>query len=765
MAAGVWFGQKLLDLGIARCAGTQITPAPHLLLIPLGVLAILMFLLRRRSWVLIPGIVLILALVGMGRVWTHPFEPCFGPDALVQYHDETPYGRPQVLEGVIVGYPVQREKYVQYQVRVDAIWQGGDRRPIHGMALVRADTDSDMHYGDAIRIRGVPTTPPSFPGFDYRRFLARKGIYTLIRRADVHLLAHHKGNAFFSRLYAVRARASAILNQLMPQPYAALANGMILGIESGIPRELYEQFNLTGASHVIVISGSNIAIVSGLLLMLFSFVLGRRRTLAALLSITGIILYTLLVGADAAVVRAAIMGGLYVLAIAFNRQSIALITLFVAGLIMLLLNPLTLWDVGFQLSFMATLGLILFSTPLQTRWNAVIGKRLPGPVNSVLAEGLLITLAAQLTTMPLVVIYFGRLSLISFLANLLILPVQPPIMIVGGVSILLGMVFLPLAQLIAMIPLASLWWTVFVVQRTAAIPWGSIEVNAFGRMVASLYYAGFLAGFVAWVVRRERGAAGLIPETLRPGVTRALLAAGLLVLPLWMGAAVQEARPDGRLHIRLLGMNHAVAWLLTAPGGQRVLLVGNESDDFPLPDILKTLPNGKKPLNLTIFTLPEANFDPKKPILAQKSLLSSDLAPEMRIRLDEDVTLRVMPTPAAEPLLFHLSYGDFSLLLPLTNSQQTQQTLAADPATPAVTVLVTPWPGTGAWPNPDLITVLHPQQILQPRGVTYPPGVQQALAAQPGLTAIPNDAITEIIIDGRSYWLQQQPYAADSLHR
>ncbi len=176
-----------------------------------------------------------------------------------------------------------------------------------------------------------------------------------------------------------------------------------------------------------MISGSNVAIVSSILLGLFIRLFGRRKRVAVAITIGGIILYTLLVGADASVTRAAIMGSLYVIAVGLGRQSTAIISLFVAAILMLLLNPLTLWDVGFQLSFMATLGLILFNAPLRKRWGAHIGKRLPGVVNGLLAEGLLVTFAAQITTMPVVVYYFGRLSIISFLVNLLIIPVQPPI--------------------------------------------------------------------------------------------------------------------------------------------------------------------------------------------------------------------------------------------------------------------------------------------------------------------------------------------------
>jgi len=758
LAAGVVVGYGLMERGKFTCAGEQLTPDPLWLLIPALLPLPLLWWGRRRRRVLIPAVAVIFVLLGAWRYLSHPFEPCFPPNALVHYHAEDVYGRPRVMEGVIVSYPVVRESGAQYIVRMDAIWDGEEKLRVTGQALVKT-ADAGFQYGDRVKVRGVPTAPPVYPGFDYRRYLARKNVHTLIRRATLHRLAEDQGNPMLAALYAVRARASALLDQLMPQPYAALANGMILGIESGIPRELYAKFNLTGTSHVIVISGSNIALVSAILLLLFAAMTRGRKKLAALFTLAGIGLYVLLVGADAAVVRAGIMGGLYVIAMALNRQSAAIISLFVAGLVMLLINPLTLWDVGFQLSFMATLGLILFSQPLQARWDRWVGKRLPRMANNLLAEGLLITLAAQITTMPLVVHYFGRLSIISFLANLLIIPAQPPIMIAGGAAIALAAVFFPLGQLIALIPWGSLWWTVFVVARMAAIPWGSVEVGAFGRMLAALYYVLFLAGFLWWLLRQEQGARALIPPAYRPALTFALLAASAVILSFWVGATAWAARPDGRLHVRLLGLGEGVAWQIITPSGKRVLLVDATSAETPLPTILSALPGGDA-LDLVI-----AEGAGEAPHLAARAIIPPEapLQPGSVIRLDESVTLTLLAAPADEPRLFRLTYGDFSMLLPLTNSQTTQADWLSRGLLTPVALMVTPWPGARAWPHPDLLTALQPQTILQPQGTTYPPGVQRALDAHPGLVRIPRDAIIEIIIDGERFELRQQDYAPDAL--
>ena len=173
----------------------------------------------------------------------------------------------------------------------------------------------------------------------------------------------------------------------------------------------------------------------------FGRLVGKRRAFYPV--VAGIVLYTLLVGADASVMRAAIMGLLVALANYMNRRSLAIVSLFAAGLLMTALNPLTLWDVGFQLSFLATLSLVLFATPMTERFERLMDRLLPAraarPLTGFLNDALIVTLAAQILTIPLIAHYFGRLSVVSPLANLLVLPVQPAVMIWGGAGVIFSL--------------------------------------------------------------------------------------------------------------------------------------------------------------------------------------------------------------------------------------------------------------------------------------------------------------------------------------
>ena len=228
--------------------------------------------------------------------------------------------------------------------------------------------------------------------------------------------------------------------------------------------------------------GFNITILAGLFSTLFVKLLGkRRRFLAAGLSAAAIGLYTILVGAEAAVVRAALMGALALFARQVGRQQDGLNSLGLVAALMALANPDILWDVGFQLSFMATLGLVLYAAPLteaflrlaSRRLSSSAAQRLSGPVG----EYVLLTFAAQITTLPVIAYHFNRISLVAFLVNPLILPAQPPVMIVGGLALLVSLVFQPLGQLLAYLAWPFVVFTIRVVEFFAPFPGAMLELG------------------------------------------------------------------------------------------------------------------------------------------------------------------------------------------------------------------------------------------------------------------------------------------------
>ncbi len=312
LAAGVWLGDRAHAAGWVTCAGERLIPSSLWLLAPLPMLLLIAVSGRAHRRVLIPVLFMVMMLVGAWRYLGHPFESCWGPNDLAYYNDDPSPGRPAVLEGIVDSYPDLQPGFSQYRVHVDTLWQGEDRLPVAGALLIRTAPDQRFLYGDRLRLRGALATPNVYPDFDYRRYLARQGIHSTIRRLEVDRLAGDQGHPFWTALYSLRARASAVLNLLLPEPYDALANGMILGIDSGIPDELDADFKLTGTSHVLVISGMNIAVISGFLLVVTRRLFRGRQGPATAVTLLCIVFYTLPVGAGPSWCALASMGSLAV---------------------------------------------------------------------------------------------------------------------------------------------------------------------------------------------------------------------------------------------------------------------------------------------------------------------------------------------------------------------------------------------------------------------------------------------------------------------
>jgi len=431
----------------------------------------------------------------LGALRFYAAIPQFDEHSLAHYND---MGWTTV-KGIVAAEPDVRPRQVNlhvdaHQIRVEDEWQG-----VEGTVLVQASRYPRYAYGDKVEMSGLLETPPEFEDFSHRDYLANRGVYSILRRPQIKLLAHGQGNPIHAALLAFKDRALSAIGATLPEPEASVLAGILLGIGHGLPEDLEEAFSITGTTHVLVISGSNIAFLAGILTAIGHRLIGKQKATPFVLA--GIAMYTILVGADAAVVRAAIMGGLYVLALHYGRQSHALTALIAAASVMTLSDPRTLWDVGFQLSFAATLGLILLVPPMQEAlegWlrNWLSETRVRQALN-VLNDACIVTVAAQLTTTPIILTTFGRLSLVSLLTNFLILPAQPGVMIWGGIATLLGLVWLPLGQAVGWVAWLFLTYTVRIVEVTARIPFAAIDIQRPSWIVIWLYY-GLLLGWLAW---------------------------------------------------------------------------------------------------------------------------------------------------------------------------------------------------------------------------------------------------------------------------
>jgi competence protein ComEC len=353
--------------------------------------------------------------------------------------------------------------------------------PLRGTALVQGERFMEVRYGERLHLSGELALPRSAGSSSYRDSLARQSIYVLLQRVRVVERLPGAGGAFPARLlYALRGWARGRLEALLPEPAASLLVGILLGSRTSIPPAVEEAFSRSGTTHILAISGWNINIVAA-----FLAAAGRRlpRHISLLLVLLGIVLYTLFVGASAAVLRAALMGMLYVLAQQAGRPADGRTALFASAWAMTLWNPGLLSDLGFQLSFAATLGMLLF-VPV---WSALLA-RWP----RFLAESLAATLASQLLTWPVLALAFRQFSLVVPLANLLACPALAPLMLLGALTLLLGAVpglgvlLRGLTWLVASYMLAVVGWT-------GSLPWAAVPLPALGVGFLVVYYA-----VIAW---------------------------------------------------------------------------------------------------------------------------------------------------------------------------------------------------------------------------------------------------------------------------
>ncbi|MFV1858729.1 MAG: ComEC/Rec2 family competence protein [Anaerolineales bacterium] len=474
------------------------------------------------------------------------------------------------LTGLVTDFPDVRDEYIGLRVASDSIRYLDSDVPqeITGNVLVRADRFGSFSYGDRVEALGILETPPEFQDFSYRDYLARQDIFSLMSNAWVTTLATREGNPVVQTLFSIRQRALETLYSIFPDPEASLLAGILLGIESGISSEVRDAFNDTSTTHIIAISGFNITILAAIVISLAGRTLGMRR--GAIAAAITIALYTILVGADAAVVRAAIMGGLALFARFLGRATLALASLAAASIVMTLASPYVLWDVGFQLSFAATLGLVLYAEPIKerfvrftSRWiQTEQAKRLSGPVG----EFILFTFAAQITTLPLTAYHFQRLSLISFIANPIVLPAQPPLMILGGMAMLAGMIWLPLGQLIAWLAWPFPAFTIRVVDLLAKVPSAAIDLGPVSFLALIAMYV-LLFGATIWtILPRERR-----PRLPAPSLLAIVVALVVVAVLTWKAVA---DRPDGRLHVTTF---ESGGTLIETAQGRFILIGGGDS--------------------------------------------------------------------------------------------------------------------------------------------------------------------------------------------
>lgn len=399
---------------------------------------------------------------------------------------ESLIGQKVTLEGVIKREPEDRANSTRLYVNTD-----------YGLILVMTPLGGSWRYGDHIVVEGTLKKPEEFETdlgrvFNYPGYLLAQGVSYTISFADVEKLAGGEGFAL-AALYDFKHSFMLNLERLIPEPQVGLSEGLLLGVKNALGEDLEHVFRQTGIIHIVVLSGYNVMIVVTFILFILGAIFGRRLSTA--FGIIGIVLFTLLVGLGATVVRASLMASMLLLMGFTGRIYLALRGLFLAGILMIIWNPYLLtFDIGFQLSFLATLGLILFS-PYLTKQLAIV------PTFIGMREFLVATLATQLFVLPLLLYQMGQFSVVAVIVNVVVLPMVAVAMLLTFLTGIIAYVSASLALPFAYAAYLSLSYIITVAKWFGALPFAAFSVPPFSFWFVPLGYAAIAA--LVWQLNRE----------------------------------------------------------------------------------------------------------------------------------------------------------------------------------------------------------------------------------------------------------------------
>ncbi len=448
----------------------------------MGVIVIIV--LGRWRW----GVVLAVACLGLSfgvarYAWSVP-TPTAGD---IQYYNN----QTVTFIGTVVGEPDARADHVKLTIATQSL---ADRRLVDGRVLVNTKLYPQYQYGDQLIITCALEQPEVIRSedgrdFQYDQYLALFHIYSVCYRPSITVLGHAQGNRTLALIFHIKSQFVEQVTQAISEPEASFVGGLILGSRKSIPAYLIEAFSRTGTTHIIALSGYNITIIAVFIQNLCRSLWIHRRY-AFWISLGAIVFFVVLTGAPASVTRAGIMGGLVLLARQLGRMNRITNSLILAAVIMVLINPqVLLYDAGFQLSFLSTVGLVYFSPILERVFRWV-------PQTFELRSSLTATLSAILFTLPLIIVTFGRLSIIAPVVNVIILPLIPFAMALGFATGIAGLLFAPLGMMIGWLAWALLRLILGIIEWFGSLPHIAVQLPVVGWVWIGAAYTMF--GLLIW---------------------------------------------------------------------------------------------------------------------------------------------------------------------------------------------------------------------------------------------------------------------------
>ncbi len=524
------------------------------------------------------------------------------------------------IKGMVSADPEVRDKVTHVQLSASEIWRDNQWQEVSGNVLLFVPRYPEHKYGDVLQVSGILEEPPELDDFDYKGYLEHQGIYSTMSYPEIEISATGQGFAPLEWVYSLRNSLSQTLAEVLSEPQASLAQGVILGIRYNIPTEIRDDFTHTGTAHLLAISGLHLSIMAGILLSIGVWLFGRRRYIYIWLALGTIWLYALLTGMHYPIVRGTIMASLFLSAMLLGRQRTAITSLAFAAAIMVGINPQSLWDAAFQLSFLAMAGLIFIAPPFMSLGRKAVNKALGEKgvgvsLANIVTDGFSVTLAAVIAVWPLVAHYFGIVSLVGPLATFLALPALPAIIATGTLAGLIGLFALPVAQVIGWLAWLFISYMLLIVTGFASLPISSIEVGEVYPALIVVYYA--IIATAVWLVSRKRlGERMSQAKTwLKSGASKATnvvsqlpkkwIMPPLLILAI-LASIAAATMPDDELQVSFLDVGQGEA-ILIQKGNQQVLVDGGPTPQAIALELGDRMPFWDRTIELVILTHPHTD--------------------------------------------------------------------------------------------------------------------------------------------------------------
>ena len=388
------------------------------------------------------------------------------------------------LIGIVVAEPDLRENNVKLTIKPEKI---------EGKILVTTNLYPEYQYGDRLKINGKLETPLAFEDFNYRDYLAKDGIYSVMDWPKIELIERNQGNFVYAKILNFKNKLRESIYRNLSPPQSSILGALILGDKRQMSADLKQKLNVAGVRHITAVSGLHVAILTSILMTLLMG-LGLWRQQAFYFAIILITLFIVMTGLQPSAIRAGIMGGLFLFAQYLGRMNTSSRTIVFAATLMLVQNPLLLkLDVGFQLSFLAMMGIIYFLPIFQDFLRKI-------PNFLQLRSLLAMTISAQIFTLPILIYNFGYLSLVSPITNVLIVPLLPYVMGLGFTFGIAGLIFQPLGWILSLPCWLLLTYLIKIIDFFSQ-PWAfkSLEISWVWLIISYL-----ILGLVTWRLQESQ---------------------------------------------------------------------------------------------------------------------------------------------------------------------------------------------------------------------------------------------------------------------